>query len=86
MEHIRKVTHVELVVEVLCSFTEFRLNLILGGNRGLDNWSNLLVDSSLKLGEVLVHEGAVDGGERTGFWEDDVCSPEVALQTVIDEE
>jgi len=71
LEDVGQVTHVELVMEVSRSLSEFGRHFSVELKGRLDDRHNLLGDSSLELGEMLEHEGRVDGVQGVGLGEVD---------------
>lgn len=86
LEDVGEVTHVELVVEVGGSLSEVLLDLTMEGQSGLNDGDDLLLDGTLELGEVLAHEGVIDGEQRGLLRERNCKGPEVTLKARVDME
>jgi len=86
LEHIGQVPYIELIMEVLGCLSEISLNFTVQLQGTLDNWTNLLLDGSLELGEVLVQVSGVDSGKRGLLREADGHHEEVSLETGVDDE
>jgi hypothetical protein len=77
------VTHIEFIVEVGGSLSEIALNLTMESKGSLYDWDDLLLNSTLKLGEVLAQEGVVDSKERGLLGEGNSEGPEMSLKARI---
>lgn len=60
LENIGQVSNIELIMEVLSGLSELPLNLLLELKGTLDDWKDLLLDSSLEVAEVLVQVSEID--------------------------
>ena len=80
LENVGQVTHIELVMEVSSGLSELGRHISVEGESRLNHGYHLLRDSSLELGEMLEHEGGVDGVEGVGLREVNGKEPEPTLE------
>jgi hypothetical protein len=73
-------------MEVSGGLSEFERDFVVKLEGLLDDGPYMLRDGSLELGEMLVHEGGVDGVEGGSFGEVDGQEPEPTLEAGVDDE
>jgi len=54
-------SHIELIMEVLCSLSKVPFYISMECQSGFDNWANLFLDGSLELGVMLVQISLING-------------------------
>jgi hypothetical protein len=86
LENVGQMTHVELVMEVSSGLSELGRHISVEGKSRFDHGYHLLGDSSLELGEMLEHEGGVDGVKGVGLREVNGKEPEPTLESGVDDE
>jgi hypothetical protein len=73
-------------MEVSSSLSELSRDISVESESLLNNRYNLLRDSSLKFGEMLLHECRVDRVEGVGFREVNGKEPEPSLESRVNDE